>query len=350
MACVGSIILPVFILTRFSAGQLSGLSLISDSITNANKTLVIGVLTPLSSQNAAVPVSPFVARREIRQLHLLDEYNIVLKIQDTSCDGRMGMKAAVEMWSSDSGLDAIVGDICSTVCEPTGLLSAAWNIPQVAVKCASNIFSDKKIYPTFARMISSNENYSPAMSTLINYFGWNRVAIISATDTNSKFFATTLQAYLQKEGMEVLFYTLEIIVAENKVLEDKLVIQQRVVKDTKGHTRVYILMMYMAQIRNFLVTCYDEGMLNGDYQFVGWDTMAYPADVIVYRPELTDTFLRHGAITLTLGTSFVKELPFQLLIEKTSEIIDTGILQELYGIKTISGNLNSQQDAGTYFA
>ena len=83
-----------------------------------------------------------------------------------------GFKVAVEAWSETEDLDAIIGLLCSVVCEPVGLLAASWNIPLVAAFCSSGILSNKAIYPTFSRMDANFLDLGPAsIAATVDRFG-----------------------------------------------------------------------------------------------------------------------------------------------------------------------------------
>ena len=55
--------------------------------------------------------------------------------------------------------------------------------------------------------------------------------------------------------------------------------------------------MYMTNFRNFLITCYDLGMFNGDYAFIGSDIGYLLNSPKTYRPELTN-YLFNGVLNL----------------------------------------------------
>ena len=65
-----------------------------------------------------------------------------------------------------------------------------------------------------------------------------------------------------------------------------LVAQQEVVRLLKDEARIVIVMLYPTDVRNFLVTCLDEGMLDGRYAFIGSDQLETDVLSFVYRPEV----------------------------------------------------------------
>ena len=60
-----------------------------------------------------------------------------------------GFQAMVDIWEELDDLDAIIGPLCSTACQPVALLAAAWNMPVISYGCSSTALSDTEQYPTF---------------------------------------------------------------------------------------------------------------------------------------------------------------------------------------------------------
>ena len=92
------------------------------------------------------------------------------------------MRGTVDMWMSSGGLDVIIGDGCSVVCQPVSLLAAAWGIPVVSWGCSSSTLSNKNIYPTFTRTKGTWMSLGPVFSALADTMGWNTVAILTSPE------------------------------------------------------------------------------------------------------------------------------------------------------------------------
>ena len=56
-------------------------------------------------------------------------------------------------------------------------------------------------------------------------------------------------------------------------------------RDLKDEVRIFILLLYGNDIRNFLITCYFEGMLDGSYTFWGPDVGHVKDMAPYYTPE-----------------------------------------------------------------
>ena len=79
---------------------------------------------------------------------------------------------AVDSWSNSDDLDGIIGAACSIVCQPVGLLAAAWNVPMVSYTCSSGSLSNKDVYPTFSRAVGTWLLISYPMDAALDAFGY----------------------------------------------------------------------------------------------------------------------------------------------------------------------------------
>ncbi len=68
-------------------------------------------------------------------------------------------------------------------------------------------------------------------------------------------------------------------------------------KSLKPKVRVIFTSMYGLQVRNLLLSAYDEGMLGGDYVFAAQYSMYLSTIKSTYRPEL-DKVLYNGLLSL----------------------------------------------------
>ena len=72
------------------------------------------------------------ALENIKQKVLIPEKDIELIWADTQCNELHGMKKVVDMWLQKKEIDVIIGDGCSTICNPVSSLASAWNVPMVS--------------------------------------------------------------------------------------------------------------------------------------------------------------------------------------------------------------------------
>ena len=147
------------------------------SNSTSNHILKIGFMWPISKANPSVPAAYEIGMTKAKLM--LPRYDIQYRIEDTNCNARIGMGAIIKLRKELDGLDGIIGSRCSVVCEPVALLTAAWNIPQVANRCSSMFLSDKRRYPTFTRSAMSILWTSQVFLGMLRMFGWKRLSVIT---------------------------------------------------------------------------------------------------------------------------------------------------------------------------
>jgi ABC-type branched-subunit amino acid transport system substrate-binding protein len=140
---------------------------------------------------------------EVYSRGILPGYNISWSWRDTYCKPRQGLAMAVDLWSE--GVDAFVGPGCSVVCEPVGLLSAAWNIPVVSFACASDSLSLKYTYPTFTRTVGPYVLLAPMFRLLAEYYSWDRVGVVTTTENIMQLTANAIKHEMEAAGKTVIY-------------------------------------------------------------------------------------------------------------------------------------------------
>ncbi len=210
------------------------------------------------------------------------------------------------MWDEVEDLDAIIGPPCSVSCEPTALLTAAWGIPQVSPACLSDVLTNKQTYPTFTRSVGPYSGNAPLYLSICKLFGWvNRVAIITTFELTYKILADSVQNEMEKAGIETLFYTLRPLILGSGPDLETLRDQNELVRKLKTEVRVIFIFRMPQDIRAFLVSAYDEGLMaDGGYVFISQDMDLVLDAENTYRPE-TEEFIYTGSITVTFKKSDV---------------------------------------------
>ena len=233
---------------------------------------------------------------------LLPEYKIYYTVVDPDCIPKLGMKLAVELRQKPSRVDAIIGSICSVVCEPVALLAAAWNIPQVSFYCSSSVLSNKKVFPTFTRVVGTADGYAKSLVALLQRFEWTRISIVTDTSNIYKQAGLNIKREFESNGVNVFFYTVQpASVGIYKVDEDKLDIIKNVLKEIKRNTRITLILTYGRHIRVFLVLAEMAGMKNGEHSFLALDTAlgGSSGGGRGIAPELNDAYVFQGVVTFS---------------------------------------------------
>ena len=271
-----------------------------NSVNNSTlKRLHVGFLWPRNLVGLSVPVAFKIGLAMAKQN--LPEYEISYSMKDSKCNSKAGIKEALNLQKVYPHLDAIIGSQCSTVCEPVGLLSTVWNIPQVSSRCTSILLSNKTVYPTFSRVRGTSLYTSRVVMNVLKSFGWMKASIISSEDPVFKLSAKYLITISEEHDMDIQLYTFSTTVIGESVRYGKLDILRSLIHVMKETSRVALLFMYYRDLRNFLVLAKQEGFLNRNYVFIGLDS-TYRGSNLVSRyiePQITDIEIYQGIISVT---------------------------------------------------
>ena len=158
--------------------------------------------------------------------------------RDTYCTPRRGLGVAVDLWSHfDTHPSAFIGGGCSVVCEPVGLLAAAWNLPMVAFGCTSNALSNKFNFPTFTRVVGTWLIFAPIVERIVERLGWRRVAIVTTTQVISQLTANAIKARLERSGVAVFYYTYQQVFDAGEIGTKQLEEVREIVRSIKREAR-----------------------------------------------------------------------------------------------------------------
>ena len=188
------------------------------AVTGANIQLNLGLLVPWASGWAIgdkVTAGALVGYEEVVSRALLPGFDVSFQYNDSLCEARRGLGAAVDAWSTvnrihgEYNFHGFIGPGCSVACEPVGLLSAAWNLPVVSFSCTSDSLSNKYTYPTFTRAVGTWLSLAPMFVRVCEQYNWRRVAIITSTENLMQLTANGANSALLAAGVDVKYYTVE---------------------------------------------------------------------------------------------------------------------------------------------
>ena len=271
---------------------------ISDS---SEINLKIGFIFP-SVRNAPSAKTAFKIGLENAEHYLSgSRINISFGMGDTKCNPKHGVEAVIKLQKKLQGLDGIIGSHCSKVCKPVGLITAAWNIPQVAYFCTSIELSDRKTYPTFTRTRINIFAMARVIHAVLSIFKWNRYSIVTTDVKHYQRSAEFLQKLSEKSGMDAQIYSFSATVTGNQLDSSNLEILRSIVRTVRHSSRVTVVNMYEEDLRNFLILAKQEGLTDESHAFIGLDS-AYRGSRVEARliePNLSDTELYQGIIAVT---------------------------------------------------
>ena len=264
-----------------------------------NNTLTLGYLVSWQKGWIAGPYlgsAIVVGIQEVRRRGLLPGYEIEWVFGDDYCEPRRGTQVTVDVWASVEDLDGFIGASCSRVCETQALLAAAWGIPVVAWGCASNVLSDKQVYPTFTRLEGTYISRVQVFDHLCDVFGWKKIGIISTQEDLFHEQSQAAMEEMQGHGKEVVLHTVDNTARGEDVDTESLQALIKVIENIKSQVRILLLLMYSKDFRILLITALDLGMMNGEYVFISNE---FVLDIIdtpqTYRPE-ADEFIYNAVI------------------------------------------------------
>ncbi len=293
------LVLPLCIYICY-AGVMGG-NIQGDSM---NKTLRLGFTAPWSHGwpiGYAIAAGLIVGLDEIDRRQLLPGHDIQWIWRDSYCQPKRGMQVAVDMWHHFlGGLDAIIGDGCSSVCQPQSLLAAAWRIPVISWGCTSGSLSNKAVYPTFTRVDTVWTSFAPAYNSLADTFGWKIIALLTIPNDLYRQTASAIKTEMERHGKHVLMQVFDDTMRGDKVDKHSMTTLRQTLIYLKSQTRVIIMMATPEELRNILVIALEEGMLNGEFAFCGTDYHGLIDIIPVYRPNVSNDVIIGGLLAMIM--------------------------------------------------
>ncbi|XP_033122599.1 atrial natriuretic peptide receptor 3-like [Anneissia japonica] len=242
--------------------------------------VVLGVLLPYTG---SWPIGPKIASAAAiavddiqKDKSLLQNRSIGFIWNDTHCDAGDGLYEVVDFWSHESvlHLHGFIGGGCDSVCEPTGLLSAAWNLPMISWGCTSTSLSNKLEYPTFVRTVGPYYKAAPMIVEIFHRFDWSRAAILCSSEHVWQLTSSEVRNHLEDAGVFISQYVSFDPGTESSVIgeDDPHFIS---LKKTIDEARIILIFAYGGDVRDIMLYAFDLGMIDGDYIFFTVDLFDY---------------------------------------------------------------------------
>ncbi|XP_060922601.1 retinal guanylyl cyclase 2 [Limanda limanda] len=183
------------------------------------------------------------------------------------CETSRALEAFVGFQAKASGY---IGPVNPGYCDAASMLSKGWNKALFPWGCDGYEVDDVRSHPTFARSMARP---TWVLLSLMRYFRWAHVAIISSSDGVWMETATKVAESLRSHGLPVRLVSF----MENT----PHAIRRTLAKVRKmSEIRVVVLCMHSALIggsvqKLLLETAYDMQMIDGSLVFVPYDTLLY---------------------------------------------------------------------------
>ncbi len=235
-----------------------------------NHTLTLGLSIPWEQGwllGGQIGTAFVLGLKEVEQRQILPGYVIKWIWRDSYCEPRRGMSMVIDMWASVD-LDGIIGDGCSSVCQPQALLAAAWNIPVVASPCANPVLANKATYPTFSRSGLNFADMDIVYNGFADMMGWEHICVLTTTDEVWKLTAEAARHALERNGKYVIFHVVETTVRGDQNDINSINALQDLFKTLKSKVKIIFVFSYLPDLENILMTAIEANMFNGEYNIV----------------------------------------------------------------------------------
>ncbi len=240
--------------------------------------------------------------KEVHRRQLLPGYQVKWIWRDSYCEPRRGLQMLIDMWASVDDLDGIIGDVCSSVCQPQALLAAAWGIPVVSLACNSQKLSDKSTYPTFTHSDANTLAAAPAFAAITDFLHWNKVGILIVDVEIYFVLAKQVKDILERRGKHIIIRTMATTMQGDKTNPKNMAALQNLMIDLKQQVRIIYTFGYKYDVENILMTAKNEDMLEG-YAYV--TTTLHQSFVSERYPYVSaqDELMFEGLIGVSLRTA-----------------------------------------------
>lgn len=145
-------------------------------------TLSIGAILPIKKNTRGHQNLVYAVKRAVHAVNknstILRNYNLNVIENDGECKADVVMKSFIHLFNVPKLL-GVVGPACSETVEPIAGVSKHINMAVISYSAEGASFIDRQAYPFFFRTIGSNRQYVDVYTSLMNDFGWNRLAALT---------------------------------------------------------------------------------------------------------------------------------------------------------------------------
>ncbi|XP_022091375.1 speract receptor-like [Acanthaster planci] len=196
---------------------------------------------------------------------LLAEYNLSYTFSDTEGSEDTSIKELAEQWKG--GVQAFFGPDFHCVTEAR--IAAALNLPMLSNKCTAYEVSDKDVYKTFVRTISTDTAVTISVMQLLRHFNWSVVSLVSSDTKKDLSVMENLKMRLPKLNINVSHSEQYTANYWREYLDEDDMRLLKIVERTYKETRVYLFMGKPFELYHFCQAMDEFGLLdNGEYVIV----------------------------------------------------------------------------------
>ncbi|CAG7718589.1 unnamed protein product [Allacma fusca] len=191
---------------------------------------------------------------------LLPGYKLHLHWNDSECEPGLGAAVMYELlYKQPYKLILLAG--CSTVCTTVAEAAKMWNLVVLCYGASSPALSDRIRFPTLFRTHPSATVQNPTRITLMQKFGWKKVAILQQAE---EVFISTVED-LEERCKKV---SIEIVTRQSFLTDPNEAIKNLKRQDA----RIVIGFFYVVAARRVLCEVYKQKLYGRSYVwfFIGW--------------------------------------------------------------------------------
>ncbi|XP_002731955.2 retinal guanylyl cyclase 2-like [Saccoglossus kowalevskii] len=309
------------------------------SLCDSSTNFTLGVMVPLGCDSVYSPALPQIAAElAIENINadtnLLDGFHLDYELRNSNCSATDELVDLVKLLT-EIAVDAIVGPIEQSVCEPVARLASRWTLPVVSWMCTDDVLSDSSTYKTFSRTVTSNSRTYNALSATLLHFQWKYSVMISIAGTYWLDLAKDIVFSLQANDLIVT----EFLILDSEASQDDIISSLNTVSSVVKAIIMCIPSRSMdsADQENVMLAAKELGMTDGLYAFFSIDTLSSaPTDGDYWFEERddSDTLREAYEALFILTVQPVSTLSYNLVLQQYLERIDSSPFKEtLQGYK-----------------
>uniref|UniRef100_A0A914E701 Guanylate cyclase n=1 Tax=Acrobeloides nanus TaxID=290746 RepID=A0A914E701_9BILA len=229
-----------------------------------------------------------------------------------------------------------IGPYCNSELDAVAKMAAYWNVPIIGYMASNNIFADKNIYKTLARVsLRTTNSLALSVASLLNHYGWRRVAIV--TNTGGLAFERT-------SAFEEIFHQKRINVVKKVMFDEfadsKSMISSGYIDDLKNNARIIICMFSSTRelSKEFMSAVHTLGYNTHEYVYILPWLQAESKDLSPWvgadgkiMQDVKDTYANSIIIDDINGFDNTLVTPFKERVEANGITTDQLNMANIYG-------------------
>ncbi|KAI6192045.1 Guanylate cyclase [Aphelenchoides bicaudatus] len=222
----------------------------------------IGAINAMPKSEAILEM----CRRELWKEGVLNkDFDIEILSQMGCGESFEGVAVGADLYHQQN-VKVFVGPYCNTELDAVAKMAAFWNVPIIGYMASSNVFADKTIYKTLARVsLRTTNSLAVATYSLLHHYGWKRVAIVTNTG---------VAAFERLSAFEEIFHRYQITVIKKFMFDEnadaKAMLNSGLMEDIKSSARIIICIFSSTRemTKEFMNAATQAGIKEHDFVYI----------------------------------------------------------------------------------